>query len=186
VATKIPSVIEKIVLNNATYCNEVISPTFINFFFGNNGTGKSTIAKNIRANDGITWLSGKIDSDYTVLVYDQEFITANIQSYGKMPGVFTMSEVNIEIQNQIQAKLEEKGKVDERYGELNTKKGKKENEQATLLATFQDSCWNRTKKLREGFEATQAGRKRKQSFAEAVLAVKNPRYHDLKSLKKLY
>ncbi|CDX03465.1 Conserved domain protein = CCUG 46377 [Desulfitobacterium hafniense] len=185
-ATKIPSVIEKIVLNNATYCNEVISPTFINFFFGNNGTGKSTIAKNIRANDGITWLSGKIDRDYTVLVYDQEFITANIQSYGKMPGVFTISEVNIEIQNQIQAKSEEKEKIDERYGELNTEKGKKENEQTTLLTTFQDSCWNKTRKLREGFEATQAGKKRKQSFAETVLAIKNPRHHDLKSLKKLY
>lgn len=185
-ATKIPSVIEKIVLNNATYCGEVINPTFINFFFGNNGTGKSTIAKNIRSNDGITWLPGKIGSDHTVLVYDQEFITANIQSYEKMPGVFTMSEVNIEIQKQIQAKLEEKGKVDEKYGELTREKDKKEIQQATLLATFQDSCWNRTKKLREGFDATQGGKKRKQSFAEAVLVIKNPRHHDLKSLKKLY
>lgn len=40
---KMKSAIEKITLNDATFSNEVIEPTYVNFFYGKNGAGKSTI-----------------------------------------------------------------------------------------------------------------------------------------------
>ena len=40
---KMKSAIEKITLNDATFSNEVIEPTYVNFFYGKNGAGKSTL-----------------------------------------------------------------------------------------------------------------------------------------------
>ena len=42
------SLIERIKLDSATFHGEVVEPTFVNFFFGKNGAGKSTIAKVIK------------------------------------------------------------------------------------------------------------------------------------------
>ena len=48
---KMKSAIEKITLNDATFSNEVIEPTYVNFFYGKNGAGKSTIARTFKASD---------------------------------------------------------------------------------------------------------------------------------------
>lgn len=50
-AGKIKSEIIRIDLTDASYkdSHAFIEPTFINFFFGNNGAGKSTIAKAIKS-----------------------------------------------------------------------------------------------------------------------------------------
>lgn len=41
---KMMSAIQKLVLTDATFNGETVEPTFINFFYGKNGAGKSTIA----------------------------------------------------------------------------------------------------------------------------------------------
>ena len=56
---KMQSAIERITLNDATFTGEVIEPTFVNFFYGKNGAGKSTIARSLRDNIGIEWKNGK-------------------------------------------------------------------------------------------------------------------------------
>ena len=57
---KMKSAIEKITLNDATFSNEVIEPTYVNFFYGKNGAGKSTIARTFKANDErLQWQAGK-------------------------------------------------------------------------------------------------------------------------------
>ena len=93
---KISSEIIRLAPNEATYkdCGVCITPTLINFFFGNNGSGKSTIGKTIKVDSGVTWRTGKSVSDYTVHVYNQDYITANLSSYHNLPGVFTVNEVN--------------------------------------------------------------------------------------------
>lgn len=49
-AEKIKSEIIRIDLTDASYkdSHAYIEPTYVNFFFGNNGAGKSTIAKAIK------------------------------------------------------------------------------------------------------------------------------------------
>lgn len=51
---KLPSEIIRITLDDATYkgTGAAIAPTYINYFFGNNGTGKTTIAKAIKTGSG--------------------------------------------------------------------------------------------------------------------------------------
>lgn len=186
--SKVPSEITQISLNDATYkdCGVSIEPTLANFFFGNNGTGKSTIAKAIRDDIGTTWRTGKSATDYNIHVYSQDFINSNLQNYHNMPGVFTVNEVNIEIQNQIDDKIAEKDAASAALGIATEEKHKKEEANNALFSMFQEECWDKTKKLRETFEGTLTGKKRKQQFAEAILVVKNPKEHDRVALKRLY
>jgi wobble nucleotide-excising tRNase len=185
---KVPSEITQISLNDATYkdCGVSIQPTLVNFFFGNNGTGKSTVAKAIKADNGTTWRTGKSATDYNIHVYNQDFIIANLQTYHNMPGVFTVNEVNIEIQKQIEDKTTEKETASTALGIATEGKKKKEEANTSLFSIFQDECWDKTKDLRETFDGTQTGKKRKHQFAEAILEIKTPKEHDRAALKRLY
>lgn len=183
---KITSEIEMLTLNTATYHDETFSPTLVNFFFGNNGVGKSTIVKSIKSDSGINWKPGKTASDYSVLIYDEDFITANIQNYDNLPGVFTINEQNIEIQNQIAQKLSDKTSLDTHYTDLTAEKDKKQTAQNTLFNTFRDNCWNKTDALRTSFDKTQGGKKRKQQFAEYILSLKTAKEHNIETLTRLY
>lgn len=184
--TKMTSAIEHIVLDAATFHNVPFTPTLINFIYGNNGTGKSTIAREIGADNGITWQAGKSAADYSVLVYNQEFVDANFRNYDNLKGVFTVGEKNIEIQNTIAEKTQQKLEQDKLAADRTTEKGRKEAARETLLGNFQDSCWNKTKTIREAFDATQTGFKRKAQFADRVLQIANPTEHDMAELKSLY
>ncbi len=182
---KITSAIEKLTLNAATFSGVEITPTLINFFYGNNGAGKSTIARAIKADDGLLWQPGKSNADYAVLVYDQGFINANFQNYGNLRGVFTIGEVNITIQNQIKEKSDQKAVEDKRLTEATDAIGRNETEKNTLFTRFQDNCWNRTKAIRDAFDETQGGFKRKMQFTTQVLTVL-PVQHDFGALRELY
>ena len=62
---KLPSEIIRITLDDATYkgTGAAIAPTYINYFFGNNGTGKTTIAKAIKTGSGVIYAPGKAAVD---------------------------------------------------------------------------------------------------------------------------
>lgn len=115
---KMKSAIEKITLNAATFSGDVFEPTFINFFYGRNGAGKSTIAQSIGTNSGLLWQDGKSAADYDVLVYDQDFINNNLQNYGNLAGVFTVCDTNIEIQKQVEKKTADRSAFDEQFKTL--------------------------------------------------------------------
>ena len=184
--TKIPSAIERLMLNAATFHGIPVEPTLINFFYGNNGTGKSTIARAVHANEGLSWQAGKSADDYSVLVYNQEFVEANFRDYGKLKGVFTVGEQNIKIQADIAEKNTQRAEQEKLNGENTTEKERKESARNTLLDSFQGTCWDKTKAIRDGFDATQSGFKRKAQFAEKVLQAGNPNQHDMGELRTLY
>ena len=102
-ADKLQSEIVKIELDDATFrgSNAFFTPTYVNFFFGNNGTGKSTIAKAIKSGTGVTYADDKRPEDYITLIYNQDFINDNMQSYHELKGIFTFDEVNKDIQDEI-------------------------------------------------------------------------------------
>ena len=185
--TKITSAIEKISLDAATFNGIDINPTLINFFYGNNGTGKTTIATEIATNSGITWQGGKTAADYSVLVYNQEFVTANFQDYGKLKGVFTVGEENIKIQNDVSEKTAQRAEQERQNGDNATAKERKESDRNTLFDDFQKICWSKTKVIREEFPATQEGFKRPISkFVEQLMQIPTPVQHDIGELRSLY
>ena len=190
---KMPSEIEKLMLNAATFHSVEVTPTLINFFYGNNGTGKTTIARVIDPNNtengqpaDVTWKSGKTAVDYSVLVYNQEFVEANFRDYGKLKGVFTVGEQNIKIQTDITEKTAQRAEQDKQNGVNTTEKERKEKERDALLVGFQETCWNKSKALREEFGDTQTGFKRKAEFAVKTLQTTNPTQHNVGELRTLY
>ena len=82
---KVSALISKVTVNSPVFQNEVFSPTLINYFFGKNGTGKSTIAKLISKPEATEWSPEFSPEDYEFQVYNEEFIQENIQSYGNIP-----------------------------------------------------------------------------------------------------
>ena len=185
---KLPSEIIRITLDDATYkgTGAAIAPTYINYFFGNNGTGKTTIAKAIKTGSGVTYAPGKDAADYLPLVYDQDFIDANMRSYHNLPGVFTMNEANVKIQEQIDRKAAEQKKAQKASSDAFAEKDKKAKTRAALEKQLYKDCWDKTEELRTVFEATQEGKKgSKQKFAEEVKR-HSPIQHDVEELKRMY
>lgn len=183
---KMKSAIEKITLNAATFSGDVFEPTFINFFYGRNGAGKSTIAQSIGTNNGLLWQDGKSVADYDVLVYDQDFINNNLQNYGNLAGVFTVCDTNIEIQKQVEKKTADRSAFGEQFKTLTAAATSKSEEMGVSLSTFQNVCWEKSKSIRASFDEAMKNKKRIALFAEAILAVPTSAEHDLTSLKKMY
>lgn len=154
---KLPSEIIRITLDDATYkgTGAAIAPTYINYFFGNNGTGKTTIAKAIKTGSGVIYAPGKAAVDYLPLVYDQDFIDANMRNYHNLPGVFTMNEANVKIQEQIDRKAAEQKKAQKSLRMLSLKRIKKlkrkllwKNSYIRTVGTKQRNCALYSKRLR--------------------------------------
>lgn len=186
-ADKFTGEIQSIVLDDASYkgTGVTITPTYINYFFGNNGTGKSTLAKAIKSGAGITYAPGKTAADYLPLVFNQDYIDANMQSYHNLPGVFTINEVNVAIQQQIDAKTVEQAAAQKAQKDALSAKKKKEEEREELLQQLYKDCWNKTTDLRAAFDATQGGKKKSKQFTEEVKK-HTPAEQDLDALKRMY
>ena len=184
---KIPGEIKEITLSTATYSGTgtKINPTFINYFFGNNGSGKSTVARAIRDNVGITYATGKTQDDYLALVYDQEFINTNIQNYNNMPGVFTMGVVDAATQAAIDQKKEELNTAKEEISKATEEISQRNGTKDTLQKKFYKDCWDATATIRENFSETQEGKKKSQAFTEEVRK-HTPTDHDMDELKRMY
>lgn len=186
---KFDSEIKKVVLNDATFkgTGAHFEPTYINFFFGNNGTGKSTIAKALLSGKGVTYASGKTTSDYQTLVFNQDYIDKNMRSYHNLPGVFTVNEANADIQDQIDRKTEEKKNAEAAKASALEEAAKQKGLLENLQKEFCNDCWAKTKESRtKTFPLTQNGLKGdKKKFANEIMQ-HPPVDHDYEELKRTY
>lgn len=185
---KLKSEITDIVISNATFKRKSpkIQPTFINYFFGNNGTGKSTIAKTIKSGNGVTFKMGRVQDDYDILLYDQNYIDENVKEYDGLPGVFTLNKKNVDIEKRITLLLEEQEQYKKEFDNANLKIEDLKFQEKKLTEQIKSKCWKKTKSVRTSFIKTQNGyRGSKQNFLDEVRKHK-PKEHDLKQLQQLY
>lgn len=184
---KVPSAITNITLNRATFTNVPIDElTFVNFFYGNNGAGKSSIAHAIEEDDGVVWANGKSAADYDVLVYNQDFINDNFVNYGDLKGVFIFGEEDVEAKKKIAVLTDEKKeKSDAKAAAAEEYKQKTAGVDAALTH-FQSTCFSQTAGIRSHFDKCLDGKKQKKTFADAILGEKSPKEHDLSELERLY
>lgn len=184
---KVPSAITQIKLNRATFTDAQIDGlTFVNFFYGNNGAGKSSIAHAIDENDGVVWADGKSAADYDVLVYNQDYINDNFVNYGDLKGVFIFGEEDVEAKKKIDELADEKKKKEDAKKAAGEDYKQKTAGVNAALAQFQDNCFSMTAEIRKRFEKCMDGKKQKKGFADAVLGEKSPKEFDLSELERLY
>ncbi|AUF83537.1 hypothetical protein CXP39_01865 [Mesoplasma syrphidae] len=83
----------------------------INFIYGGNGTGKSTISNLLNEYPNSTF-NFKINCDKKVnekiLVFDKNFVKSNFLKSNEIKGIFTLGEANVEIQKRIEELSKEK------------------------------------------------------------------------------
>ncbi len=183
---KMQSVIHSIQLEGRTYHNvEPLTPTLINFFYGKNGVGKTTIADFIKDRQGIT----PDISKYDVLIYDKSFINLNIKEDedSEIPGVFSINEGNIKKEEEIK---EKEGTLKEIADALQEKKDAIEEQAkrpASLRSSLEESCWKITEDPRGSMQKAMKKKTRnKAGFLDELLAEKNPREDNLDDLQSLY
>lgn len=139
----------------------------LNFVFGTNGAGKTTIGRVVankfkpeHANCTITWKDGV---EMQSLVYNRDFVDANFNLEGNVKGIFTLGETDIANDLAIKAKKQE---VDgygvsitrdvKTLGDLTLRSGKVQ-DLAELEADFKEQCWVRKRKYDDAFSEAFTG-----------------------------
>ena len=186
-ADKIKSEIIRIDLTDASYkdSHAYIEPTYVNFFFGNNGAGKSTIAKAIKGGVGLSYAPGRTAADYWPLVYNQEFIDENFRSYRNMRGVFTLNAKNAEVQAQIEEVTAERTRIKKLSGAAAERQKILLDNKANLHREFLQECWKRGKDFRDEFPGTMDKKGRSDPFVREILK-HAPADMSLDELRRIY
>ena len=186
-ADKIKSEIVRIDLTDASYkdSHAYIEPTYVNFYFGNNGAGKSTIAKAIKGGVGLSYAPGRTAADYWPLVYNQEFIDENFRSYRNMRGVFTLNAKNAEVQAQIEEVTAERTRIKKLSGAAAERQKILLDNKANLHREFLQECWKRGKEFRDEFPGTMDKKGKSDPFVREILK-HAPADMSLDELRRIY
>lgn len=175
--------IESISLSNiATYSPDksenIVNLKPINFFYGANGSGKTTISRLIEnpaisADSRISWLR---NSQIPAMVYNNDFITSNFTDSKELQGVFTLGKAE-QAQLDRLALLKDERK---RHEQMKTKsailldgedgKTGKNAELVSLEAKLVARCWEQKTKHDDYFKGAFTGlRSNKEAFKARVL-----------------
>lgn len=169
-----------IIKNVATYATPITLSDIrkINFVFGSNGSGKTTIGRAIeQAEDHtdceITWSGG---APLEVLVYNRDFVDRNFNLSSPLRGVFTLGE------NQVQAEAEIatlRPQVEEQSNKIislntnldgNDEQVGKRNELLQLENAFREKAWKQKQKHDDYFQHAFTGvRGNQESFKTKAL-----------------
>ncbi|RMO93144.1 hypothetical protein ALQ32_04019 [Pseudomonas syringae pv. tagetis] len=175
--------IESISLSSiATYSptkpEHIVNLKSINFFYGANGAGKTTISRliekpGISESSSITWLK---NNPIPGMVYNNDFITSNFTDSKELQGVFTLGKAE---QAQLD-RLKDLKEVRKRHEQLITKstvmlegedgKHGKNGELASLETKLVARCWEQKTKHDELLKGAFTGlRNNKEAFKSRVL-----------------
>ena len=187
-STKKRAAIRKITLNMATFNNVVIEPTAVNFFYGRNGAGKSTVAHLIGdKSDSIEWEGGKTADDFEVFVYDQNYIDKNFKSFDNLPGVFTFLEENIKIREEIKSLRNQQQQLKNSQKQAEQEIEKLNKQLTEEKNNFYNNCWKFTAQIRSRYKKTQGGFKNSKSkFMEKILSYESAEEQNTAELDTLY
>jgi len=180
----------------ATYQNAVrlIDLRRINYIFGANGTGKTTISRVIAGDQRyehcqLVW-QGSIELER--MVYNRDFVDRNFNQDGPLQGIFTLGENQVEAEREINRIRPEIDKVDGQISSLKTQldgedaQSGKRQELSDLEPLLRDKCWKQKQLHDDYFQAAFTGvRSSAERFKEKVLLEQISNTAELLSLEKL-
>lgn len=182
----------------ATYQNSarLSNLKHINYIFGANGTGKTTISRVIAQAAGHSHcqLSWQGATPLEVMAYNRDFVDANFNQDNPLQGVFTLGENQVEAEKEIAQLQPEIEKVRGQIGSLNNQldgedgESGKRKELIDLEPVLRDKCWKQKERhddyFKEAFSAAGV-RGNKERFKEKVLAEQASSTSELLTLEAL-
>lgn len=185
--------IEKIeIKNTATYIDETLDNlSKVNFIYGNNGSGKTTISRIINfetlyPNCKIYWKSNR---HLDTVVYNTDFITENFDQTDDIKGIFTLGKEEADTQKKIKT---EKNTIEEINNTINEiTDSLKNNEDKTIkqVSDSKEKFW----KIKQKFDEQNTPinnvlsgvRSKKETFYSRVLDENKKNKSELKSKSEL-
>lgn len=172
--------IKKIIIKDvATYKYSEIEPKQINFIYGGNGTGKTTLSRFISNPNNLT--NGNIindNSDFEILTYNKDFIDKNFDDNSAIQGIFTIGQESKEIENQIQEKLSEKLQLDEEIKQKNITIDKLTEDALKEKNTLCNECWVAKKNFDKYQRCFTGFRDSKEKFTEKCIELLSDKITD--------
>lgn len=166
----------------------------INFVFGANGTGKTTISRVIDQADGHTHCSLQWQGagPLEVMVYNQDFVERNFNQENTVKGVFTLGDNQVEAERELSRLKPEIDQLTKALGSLNVQL-KGEDGQSGKIKEFEDlepdlreRCWRQKQRHDAYFQEAFFGvRNNAERFKEKVISEKVTNEADLLTLEQL-
>lgn len=115
----------------------------INYFYGANGSGKTTISRVIEKlaeypNCSISWKSGK---PLMTMVYNRDFVDLNFNPSTDLKGVFTLGEKDAGLLAAIEKAVQDKEALDAQIVNLEETRKTKSAHLSQLEEAFKEDCW---------------------------------------------
>ncbi|MGL6225996.1 MAG: AAA family ATPase [Thermoguttaceae bacterium] len=149
-----------------------------NFFFGTNGTGKTTITRiiadpTVYPSCLLTWKSG---TELEPMVYNRDFVDRNFSQTPHLKGVFTLGQGQVDAEKKIAEKREQISTLSSDIRGLKIRlsgadgNGGKKKELSDLEENFKTTCWEQKKKHDTVFQSVFEGyRNSQENFKKKVL-----------------
>lgn len=160
----------------------------VNFIFGNNGTGKTSISKILEKVDdysdcSIKWRKNK---PIQIMVYNRDYVNKNFFQKDNLDGIFTLGNENVEVENQIPSLKKDlhinKEKIDNYIKEQKQNKADIDK----LEEQFLTQCWNTKTKNSEDFAVIFSGyNSNRKKFKDKIIAVSESNQVSFLSLQML-
>ncbi|MEB5596970.1 AAA family ATPase [Vibrio cholerae] len=160
----------------------------VNFIFGSNGVGKTTISRVIEQAVGhqhcqLVW---QHQNPLQVMVYNRDFVQRNFEQSSNLAGVFTLGENQVQAEQEIARLQKELDKHTDDINKLNVhlagvdgQRGKKA-ELLLLETQLKESCWQQKQRYDEFFQVAFTGfRASAEKFKEKVLSEHHSNTADL-------
>ena len=169
--------IDKVLIENiATYKGlTTFNLKKVNFIYGSNGTGKTTLSRILRNPSAFSSASIEYtrNEELETLVYNNDFVDENFSDNSMIKGIFTLGKDSNEIVKQLDELEEEKNKYELELNKKRETLEKFQNDITNLHNRFLDLTWEFKTSIADNFLRYFKGFLRKESFFELCMSLEH-------------
>lgn len=179
----------------ATYKDTtIIEPKTINFIYGGNGTGKTTLSRVLSNEFADKSMIERSSSDQPqVIVYNRDFVERNFSEDKNLPGIFTLGSESVDLQNEIEELKVSQDKAKEQKDEKIASLERLNIKLEEITEETKGECWKLQKKYGSVFPDALIGyRSSRDKFFEKCVeqfqhkSDNEEMAHDLEKIKEKY
>lgn len=135
------------ITKRATIKNISFAPYQINYMFGENGSGKTTISKYLADQDNYKNGTIELDTDNDILVYNKDFVDSNFSDKNAIKGIFTIGESAVEAIEFLELKEKERINIEKTFIAARKSIEALQTEINQITSEYEQNCWDVERQL---------------------------------------